>query len=150
MTSTLRHDELDVGHETCTRDMSTYRTRPPVLRRSDATGEFPFYQPQTIGNVDEQARRALEATLVHQFPLPPIDSLPEAVRRPAPTTHRAAQPEPDPVRPPGYRGTRRMVAPPPATPSWPWLVLPLVGALLMVLTQVALLQVAIRVSGAVL
>lgn len=121
------------------------------VRRSDVSGEFPLYQPQTIGDVDQLARQALEATLVHAFPLPPLASLPEEVRRPAPSVHRAAPPEPKPEkRPRGYRGTRRMVVPPPRDPSWPWLVLPIAAAVLMVTVQVALLQVAIHVSGAVL
>jgi hypothetical protein len=60
----------------------------------------------------------------------------------------AVMPEPD-CRPPGYRGTRRMVEPP-RDPSWEWFALPTLGAVVHVLAQVALLQVAIKVSGAVL
>ena len=88
MTSTLRHDELDVGHESCTRDLSTYRTRPPVLRRSDASGEFPFYQPDTIGDVDELARLALGATLVL-----PINAEPAPPRHAVPTVYMPALPD---------------------------------------------------------
>lgn len=139
------------------------------LRRPDASGEFPLYQPQSIGDVDELARLALGATLVHELPLPPIDSLPHAVRWPAPTTHRAEEDRlaaeddgrlaeeepvtpaavlPQPVRPPGYRGDHRMVEPDDLL--LPLLALGVVGSLLMIVVQVALLQVAIRVSGAVL
>jgi hypothetical protein len=52
------------------------------------------------------------------------------------------------VRPPGYRGRRRMAAPDDLL--LPLLALGVVGGLLMIAVQVALLQVAIRVSGAVL
>jgi len=61
----------------------------------------------------------------------------------------AVMPQPS-ERPPGYRGTRRLVEPSREVPSWPWLLVPVVGHVLLVLAQVALLQVAIRVSGAVL
>jgi hypothetical protein len=131
-----------------TRDRTTYVTRPPVLRRAAATGEFPFHRPASVGDVDQLARQALEATLVHAVPLPPIDSLPDAVRRPAPTVHGA---EAKPARRPFfYRGQRRKAGPPREAPLWPLLVLPLAGNVLVLLAQVALLAVAIRVSGAVL
>lgn len=55
---------------------------------------------------------------------------------------------PQPVRPPGYRGDHRMVEPDGLL--LPLLALGVVGGLLMIAVQVALLQVAIRVSGAVL
>jgi len=118
MTSTLSpSDTGDIRLGEGTRDL-TCLTQRPALRRADASGEFPFYQPQTIGDVDVMARAALEATLVHAFPLPPLDSLPEAVRRPAASLHRAEVPPPR-RRPLFYRGLRRMVEPPrTASPRW--------------------------------
>ncbi len=132
MTSTISHDErlardAAASHGDHTRNL-TYLTQRPNLRRPDASGEFPLYRPASFGDVDRMARAALEATLVLPTPTPPLDSLPDAVRRPAPSVH-AAEPL-YPPRPPGYRGARRMVepkAPRAAVPGWAWLLV-LVGA----------------------
>lgn len=82
------------------------------------------------------------------------DRAEEAVTQPV-IDLAAAMPQPEKVPPPRrrplfYRRRHQMVEPPPAMPSWPWLALPLIGAGLLLAAHVALLQVAIRVSGAVL
>lgn len=63
MTTTLSPadtGEIAAGH--ATQDLSTYRTRGPLLRRADATGEYPILKPfdSTLKPVAvaEMARRA--------------------------------------------------------------------------------------------
>lgn len=124
------------------------------VRRSDVSGEFPLYQPQTIGDVDQLARQVLEATLVHAFPLPPLDSLPEEVRRPAPSVHPGTLPVlelPYPPKPPGYLGVHRHPddVPPPvkprkAVPGWLSAVLSFAGG---VVGGVAVVVVAVFLAG---
>lgn len=115
MTSTLNHDTGEIPG-------ATHRPMPLTfdLRRPDASGEFPFYQPQTIGDVDELARLALGATLVL-----PINAEPPPPRHAVPTVYMPAlaaaetQPVidlaavtsvldlPYPPCPPGYLGAHR-------------------------------------------
>jgi len=103
--SIVETHRLDVGEHT--RRLPVYaRKLPPLhaLRRPDATGEHPLYQPQTIAIVGLQE--------------PPIAPPPPAPRVPVAATYSA------PVvreRPAGYRGVRRRAVEP--RPVWAVLVI---------------------------
>jgi hypothetical protein len=126
MTSTISNTD------TTTRDVSTYRTHPPVLRRPDATGELPLYRP--VG-VAELARLSAGETLVL-----PVDAVPSVPRHAAPTVYQPAQPEV--VKPLFGRGRHRVM------PVWP-LLLAVAAGVLMIAAQAGLLVVAVTVSEVV-
>jgi len=106
MTSTFDPEATTVDVLDRTRNLAPFQIQPPALRRSDVSGEFPLYQPGTIAVVD-QPRAALEATLVHEAPLLPLDSLPAEVRSPAPSVYAGEQ-----ARPVPYRSKHRKAASP--------------------------------------
>jgi len=113
MTSTISPrdvDDVGVG----TQDLTTYATRPPVLRRPDATGELPIYRP---AGVEELARLSAGETLIL-----PTDAPAHTPRHAVPAVYPQPEedaPQPD-GRPDGYQSRHRA-----ADPPWAWA---LVGA----------------------
>lgn len=134
-TSLSPHNTGDIRLGEGTRDL-TYLTQRPALRRADASGEFPFYQPSGTVTIDGQsipiadtgalvgvaelARLAAGETLVL-----PLDAPPSVPRHAAPTVYQPAISE---VRKPFMgRGSRRK-----ADPPWTWA---LIGAGMLLLGE---------------
>lgn len=120
----------DIGNGT--RNL-TYTINPPALRRSDASGEFPVYNPATIGIVDELHRLSAGETLVL-----PVGATPALARHAAPTVYRPTQQE---DRPEGYQARHRA-----ANPPWAWV---LIGAGTVLAAQAVAFALTAIVAGVV-
>lgn len=112
----------------------TYLIQPPALRRPDVSGEFPVYNPNTIGIVDELHRLSAGETLIL-----PVGATPALARHAAPTVYRPAQQEEE--RPEGYQARHRA-----ANPPWAWV---LIGAGAVLAAQAAAFALTAIVAGVV-